>query len=119
MRMPPTDFHALQAVPSNERVHSALSVPRAKRSIRLTPQETAAGSEVTIPPSESHADHALPSKDRCHMALSLPRAKTSVRLAPQDEAATPEGRIPPSGFHGVVVANFVASSCQSSGAPPP
>ena len=61
----------------------ALSVPRAKQSMRFGPQLTQSGASMITPPRLSQPPQAPPSHQRCHMALSVPRAKQSMRFGPQ------------------------------------
>jgi len=58
---PPRDDQADQEVPPSELFlhQSALSVPRAKRSILPSAQETAAGDAASCPPRDYQVDQAL------------------------------------------------------------
>src|SRR5215472_7286539 len=62
--------------------HSALSVPRAKTSIRPSELTATAASLVTTPPSGDQADQGPAwgfSCQRCHTALSVPTPNISRR----------------------------------------
>ena len=61
----------------------ALSVPRAKQSMRFGPQLTQSGASMMTPPRLSQPPQEAPSHQRWYMALSVPRAKQSMRFAPQ------------------------------------
>src|SRR5439155_26747456 len=78
-------------LPSHDLVCRLLSAPRANTSIRLGPQETAAGSDdICSTPSWYQPCHRLPSHDLVHSTPSVPRTNTSRRPGPHEETAGPE-----------------------------
>src|SRR5439155_6279994 len=93
--MPPRELHPDQpAAVVNESHQSAVSFARAKRSIRPTPHETAAGRVAGNGPPRSSQVH-VPLKYRCQMCASVPRTNASSRFVPQVEAMGPIDRMPP------------------------
>src|SRR5215211_7920872 len=74
----------------------ALSVPMAKMSRRLDPQDSTLTGENTEPPSDSHPPQLEPFHHLRHTALLVPMPNTSRRLTPQETAEGGEIRTPPS-----------------------
>src|SRR2546426_7513769 len=100
--MPSSVDQAPQALPLQDRVHNALSVPRTKASIRPAPQDTALGPDVSTPPRDFHGPHVAPSNVLVQRALSVPRTKASTSFGDAPAAASgPAVRTPPSDVHGL------------------
>src|SRR4030081_487075 len=95
---PPSGSQPFQRWPSHPLCQRALSLPRTNASTRLTPQETAPGSEVSTPPWLSHPLQA-PLHHLCQSPLSVPRTKMSRRPEDQEATSGPEVSTPPRDSH--------------------